>query len=168
MERLEKGHGRSLFIQVLLWLLVFAMICAIYMLSGQEGAASQRLSKAFFKGAGAYTGLREVIRHYGAELDLSGNFLFRKIAHFVLFFILASTLYIAVKNSVKKHEIVLTAAGCTLLAGMDEYHQIFVSGREARIFDVVIDFSGTLCALLVIKAITVIFRVIVRSKGGIL
>ena len=78
--------------------------------------------------------------------------LIRKVAHFFLFFTLGISLLTVLKlylSFLKKPLIwLLTLALVVLFAGIDEWHQSFIPGREARFTDVIIDVVGALFAFL--------------------
>ena len=64
------------------------------------------------------------------------NFFAKKTAHFIEFAILG----ILAKRSFKNTWMALIFT--LLYAASDEYHQAFIPGRESRIRDVIIDFTG--------------------------
>ena len=73
------------------------------------------------------------------------SFFVRKLAHFSLFFILELILFLTVKNIYLSFFI---SSGYALL---DEFHQYFVPGRSCELRDVLIDISGCILAILIIK-----------------
>lgn len=73
------------------------------------------------------------------------TFILRKSAHFILYFILGTIVYLASK-SYKVSFIVFS-----LYAIFDEVHQYFVPGRSCELRDVMIDISGGILALVIIK-----------------
>ena len=87
-------------------------------------------------------------------------FYIRKLAHLTEYGLLGLLLWRALRQPVRHDprpwnwplmgRTVLLAA---LYAGTDEFHQLFVPSREARIHDVVIDTCGATCALLVLWAL---------------
>jgi len=150
--------------QALFWLLVCALICAIYLLSGQEGAVSHRLSRGLVKKASRLIELPGVLKYYSKELNLSYDFVLRKIAHFSLFFILALLLFFVIKPLTTKHVRILTITCCIIFAFMDEYHQVFISGRTARFTDIMIDTAGAICGMLLVMIATGIRRGNIQKK----
>ena len=80
--------------------------------------------------------------------DLS-NFIIRKSAHFIEYMILAIlvsnvlNLYLAPKRS-----ILITIISVFLYACSDEFHQLFVQGREGSFRDVLIDTAGGIAAVI--------------------
>jgi VanZ family protein len=80
------------------------------------------------------------------------NFVVRKAAHFTEYLILYVLIYNAVKTekiSMKEHVVILFFV--FLYACSDEFHQIFVPGRDGRFKDVIIDTLGGATALIFIK-----------------
>lgn len=73
------------------------------------------------------------------------SFFVRKMAHFSLFFILSIVMFLVCKN------ISLSFLITTTYAILDEVHQYFVPGRSCELRDIVIDVSGCLLALSIIK-----------------
>ena len=73
------------------------------------------------------------------------SFFVRKLAHFSLFFILELILFLTFKNIYLSFFI---SSGYALL---DEFHQYFVPGRSCELRDVLIDISGCILAVLLIK-----------------
>lgn len=83
-----------------------------------------------------------------------GDFLLKKTAHFVEYFILAWLFFGSLRQTTKLrlfHLLLLTLAFTVLYAASDEFHQSFVAGRGPALRDVFIDAFGsaTACKLLV-------------------
>lgn len=77
------------------------------------------------------------------------NFIIRKMGHFTEFFILYVFLYNVLKESFSKKRALIIALVYTFLyACSDEFHQIFIPGREGRLRDVLIDTCGGISALI--------------------
>lgn len=72
----------------------------------------------------------------------------RKTAHFTSYFILGILAYLIFSNVnlPTKKVIFYTILLCFIYACSDEAHQLFSSGRTARILDVLIDTCGSMCA----------------------
>lgn len=86
-----------------------------------------------------------------AELE----FYVRKAAHFTEYLVFAMTLSLPLYvYGVRGLRMFLWALALTAIyACTDEWHQMFVGGREARIRDVIIDTCGGLCGLLIVHPI---------------
>lgn len=78
------------------------------------------------------------------------NFIVRKCAHFSEYFIFYLFLYNAYRdNFSKKKALILSLASVFLYACTDEFHQLFVPGREGRLRDVLIDTTGGTLSMIV-------------------
>lgn len=72
----------------------------------------------------------------------------RKFAHYTLYFILGILSFLAVKDySINKKLIIYSLLICFLYACSDEFHQLFIIGRSARVLDVIIDTFGSFCSI---------------------
>lgn len=86
------------------------------------------------------------------------DFMLKKMAHFVEYFILATLLQFSLtKTSSLSHgKMLLTSFILAVIyATSDEYHQSLVPGREPRVRDIVIDSLG---------ALTSVFLALTRQK----
>lgn len=89
----------------------------------------------------------------GEKLEIAENidFYIRKCAHFSIYTVLGFIAFFAffsydkIKNGRYKYMYILIF--CLLYAVSDEIHQYFVPGRACRVFDVTIDFLGSLCGV---------------------
>ncbi|WP_027626165.1 VanZ family protein [Clostridium lundense] len=82
------------------------------------------------------------------------NFIVRKVAHFTEYFILSLLLINALKENYNLNKTLKFAILITFLyACSDEFHQLFVPGRSGRFKDVLIDTSGGLLVVLILKCI---------------
>ena len=72
----------------------------------------------------------------------------RKFAHYTLYFILGILSFLVVKDySINKKLIIYSLLICFLYACSDEFHQLFIIGRRARVLDVIIDTFGSFCSI---------------------
>ncbi|WP_049042166.1 VanZ family protein [Clostridium sporogenes] len=78
------------------------------------------------------------------------NFLIRKAAHITEYFILFMLLYYAFKKTFYKNSQMKAAIITILYACTDEFHQLFISGREGKVRDVLIDSIGVFIGLFLI------------------
>ncbi len=71
------------------------------------------------------------------------------IYHFTIFFLFSLFLLITIKgeNETEKKHIIIVLLISLAYAGLDEFHQIFVTGRDSSIKDIIIDFLGSLTAV---------------------
>ncbi len=97
-----------------------------------------------------YSGFDELPITEQAEIIGSFQFVVRKTAHFMLYFILGMLSFLSVVTYTKISLIFrvgISALISLLYSISDEIHQLFVSGRSGEVRDVVIDFCGALLAI---------------------
>ncbi len=75
------------------------------------------------------------------------NLITRKLAHMLMFGVLAILVYIALGFKTILHAFLLAS----LYAGLDEFHQTFVPTRQGVLTDIIIDSLGALVGLLIWK-----------------
>lgn len=124
---------------IISWILVILLMFIIFYFSHQ----------ASFISSGTSSGLtRKLFDLFGlGEYLLFDPFhgLIRKIAHFIIYFILGLLVYNALYFTFKKDyiEILLyTILIVMIYAFSDEIHQLFIIGRSGELRDVFIDTSG--------------------------
>lgn len=78
------------------------------------------------------------------------NFLIRKAAHITEYFILFMLLYYAFKKAFYKNLKIKAAIITILYACTDEFHQLFIPGREGKVRDVLIDSIGVFIGVFLI------------------
>lgn len=125
-------------------LLVIIWMCFIYFMSNQPADISDSQS----------LGIINILSKIG--IDMNGvfgdiaNFIVRKCAHFLEYMILGLLIINLVKQNFKLNQIVLISImGVFLYACTDEFHQLFVVGRDGNFRDVLIDTcGGTLSTIL--------------------
>jgi len=81
------------------------------------------------------------------------HFTLRKLGHFTEYFILAALLWRALRGTFNELPRKLISAVTFLIAAAfaasDEFHQSFVPSRTSTVYDVMIDCTGALCAIVV-------------------
>jgi VanZ family protein len=84
----------------------------------------------------------------------------RKLAHFSEYFLLAVSIAVPLYvYGVRGLWLVLVAGViCVSFASSDEFHQLFVSGRGASVRDVLIDSSGALVGIILVRIFGYILR----------
>jgi VanZ family protein len=122
--------------QILWPLLSLAVAILIFYSSSQTGEASDIASMSIVNRVTEISPL--------FLLDRSTlNLIFRKGAHFAIFFVLAFCLTHSLKYYMKKYRLFFAAWGIAALYGIsDEIHQYFVPGRSSEITDMVINACG--------------------------
>lgn len=129
---------------ILSGLLVILWMGMIFYFSNQSAIDSGSLS------TGIIRKVLEVV-DISKKFDPSGlDHLFRKSAHFFVYFILGILVLKALKQSgLGGHRVLIIALIiCVLYAISDEFHQTFVPGRSGEIWDVVIDSLGSLLGII--------------------
>ena len=89
------------------------------------------------------------------------HFFLRKVAHFTEYFVLGILMTITLRKFAWKKRRYCNLAVillCILVASMDETIQLFVSGRSGQISDVLLDCTGALLGMGLIKSIYLHFR----------
>ncbi len=86
------------------------------------------------------------------ELELTVHFFVRKLGHWSEYFIFALLLMRALDQRSPQpygfRKVVWTALVIFLYASSDEIHQLFVPARSASLNDILLDFFGGVCGLL--------------------
>ena len=145
----------------LLWLAVLGVMAFIFIHSAEDGAQSSKTSGSFVQAVLTvfvpdFSSLAETARD---ELISSMQFIVRKGAHFTVYLLLGFLSFLAMNtyNVVLKIKTV-TALGISLIYAIsDEIHQLFVPGRAGQIRDVLIDFSGAACGVLIAWLLVCLF-----------
>jgi VanZ family protein len=83
----------------------------------------------------------------------SSRFIVRKSAHFTIYLVLGFLVYVSFKTFGIKKSLLFAILFCFIYACSDEIHQLFVSGRTAKLLDVFIDTSGAFIGCLFSKLI---------------
>ena len=88
----------------------------------------------------------------------------RKTAHFTEYAVLGFFTYKAVSCDVldRKKAVLTAQLISTGYASTDEIHQMFVPGREGKVFDVMIDSCGAFCGIMV----SLITQKLIKKKKG--
>jgi VanZ family protein len=148
-------HNRSGLIKVLSVLIILILVSIIFYSSLNSGHDSNEASKkvALFI-ADAVSGILNLPTvEPNSELFNVIHAVVRKLAHFTEYFILSILIYFACRKfdmSWKKAKL-FSFLSAFVLACTDETVQLFVPGRDGRVTDVLIDSSGALIAVAIIK-----------------
>ena len=94
------------------------------------------------------------------------HFLIRKAAHFGIFMLLGISVLQVLRTFKLKwiFRILITLGICLLYAMTDEFHQLFVVGRSGLVFDVIVDFAGSLLGMFVSVAISLLISQRIKEK----
>lgn len=126
-------------------LLVVLCACIIFTFSNQVGKTSEGISDSFtIKIIATYAKItkKEISENRKKELVKDTRKLIRKSAHFTIYLLLGIFMYATLKCYNCKHPVIYSILFCFLYACSDEIHQLFVSERTGRVFDVFIDTCG--------------------------
>lgn len=151
-----KKHGKTAVFIILL----IAVMCAVFMFSSQDGNRSGGISEKV---------TRVICRVIFFKYDeMSGdeqlfvvrqlNYFVRKLAHFSVYMLMGILSYSAllIANIEKIAQKWAVSLGiCALYAALDEIHQYFIPGRSMRFTDVLIDCSGALIGIAIVKLICI-------------
>ena len=140
---------------LLLGLIITGLLALIFIMSSQNGAQSQGLSRSIVRYFRNHIPIAGALQHNPVFFQANFNIFLRKLVHFTEFFVLAGVLYFFLTQmKFKRWKIpntVLTAAFC--FASLDEFHQFFVRGRTALFTDVIVDFAGAALAVFIIHSV---------------
>lgn len=155
---------------IISWLLTAGWIALIFFLSSENSAASTERSTSVLKALEVMFG-KEVLT----------DLLLRKIVHIIEYSVLTVLAFISARftnkisftrsyaespvkliKSDNEMYIVFALWMSTLTAVVDEYHQLFVDGRDGSIRDVLIDAIGIIVVLIIIR---IVFTVYLRYLG---
>ena len=129
------------------WLPVLLWMILIFCMSHQPAVVSDGLSTGITQKFMAF--IAKVFSNTALDTDQINHYV-RKSAHFMEYLILGVLVINALRKSSVTGGKVITVALliCILYASSDEFHQLFVLGRAARVTDVLIDSSGALTGIL--------------------
>mgnify|MGYP000377403102 CR=1 FL=1 len=90
--------------------------------------------------------------NYAGRNPVIIEFILRKAAHITIFFIITMGIFLLVRSYFEEAwKAVLTSfISGTIIAFLDEYHQLFVTGRHGSVIDVYIDMTGVILATLLL------------------
>jgi Predicted integral membrane protein len=155
---------------VISWILLGLWIAFLFFLSSEDGTTSGMRSAKALEAIELLFG-REIVTEY----------VLRKIVHVIEYMILTVLSFNAIRftnlisettsyaespvklvKSDNEMYILISMWLSLLTASVDEYHQLFVTGRDGSIRDVLIDSIGIVIILLIIR---IVFTINLVSKG---
>ena len=133
--------------RVLYWGITLVLMILIFSFSAKNGTSSAGMSNA------------DLMMHAEAV-----HTFVRKTAHFTEYAVLGFFTYKAVSCDVldRKKAVLTAQLISTGYASTDEIHQMFVPGREGKVFDVMIDSCGAFCGIMV----SLITQKFIEKKKG--
>jgi len=128
--------------------LLLVILCAsiIFVFSHQIGKTSESISDGFtIKIIEVYFKIthKEISDYRKEELVKDLRKYVRKSAHFTIYLLLGIFVYSALRSYGCNHSMLYAFVFCFLYACSDELHQLFISNRTGRVFDVLIDTIGS-------------------------
>lgn len=138
--------------RMLLWLMALGWVALLFVLSGQDGAASSALSR---RAAGLVLRFLPFLEMTPAALEP----LLRKIAHAAVFAAEGFLLMLAAGASFGRGRGAgFSMLACGGMAVLNELHQRSAAGRSCEARDMLIDFGGALAGMLLALALTALVR----------
>lgn len=135
--------------------LIFTILCMflIFNFSNKNAAKSNSTSKTLIN-----NGIIVYEKVFHKDLDNEKiikklNYPVRKVAHYSIYFILGILIYNFLLTTNLKRKELISILICFLYATLDEFHQLFISGRTGQLKDILIDTSGALTAIILLRYI---------------
>ena len=128
--------------KIIKWALLLSWMIIIFLLSHQP-----------YSGETTHSIVEKVLPVLDKESINTINFIIRKLAHFTEYFILTHLLYSLLKeySKDKRKIIIISIAICLLYAITDEIHQLYIPGRTAKLKDIMIDTTGGIFYIALLK-----------------
>jgi VanZ family protein len=161
---------RYVFLAALFWILTLSWIVCIFLLSADTASESSDLSN---------TVLMYINELF--NMNIKDDSVLRVIAHASEFALLTVFSYLALSSTNKistktsyaespvkllrsdnEMNIIFTLWFTIINAIFDEYHQLFIDGRDGSILDVLIDLIGIIFILIIVR---VVFTIYMKTKG---
>ena len=144
------------------------LMILIFSFSAKNGTSSAGMSIGYAKELArilSFLGFFQI--HSNADLMMHAEAVHtfvRKTAHFTEYAVLGFFTYKAVSCDVldRKKAVLTAQLISTGYASTDEIHQMFVPGREGKVFDVMIDSCGAFCGIMV----SLITQKLIEKKKG--
>lgn len=134
--------------KIILIILLIIWMITVFCFSNQQGETSGSTSGKVIKAI-----LKIFTKDVSEEKIQKLQLPIRKLAHFTIFAI-GGVLAIMLLNQYNiplMKKIIYSQLIITIYAATDEFHQRFIPGRTASIWDVLIDSAGALTAILIIS-----------------
>ncbi len=142
----------------IIYTLLILWMSLIFFFSNQPAIASDKVSGGVIE---KIVNIIEIISNHkfnDNELEIIFKYLIfpiRKLAHFILYFILGILFYniIRLYSIDNRKTLIISLLFCIIYACSDEIHQLFISGRSGELRDVFIDTLGSLLGILIVSKI---------------
>ncbi|WP_216696810.1 VanZ family protein [Anaerostipes faecalis] len=140
--------------RLLYWGITVVLMIVIFLFSAKTGDSSSKMSIGYAKVLAKLLGRIGIFDVSTPALLMmhaeSVHTFVRKMAHFTEYAVLGFFSYQAITCDLpnSKKSVITAQILCTSYAITDEIHQIFVPGREGKVFDVGIDSFGALTGII--------------------
>jgi len=149
-----KKFDKKIQIKVVKIILIIIWMIIVFWFSNQGGTkssgASSRVTNVVVK-------VVEKVRNmeFTEQEKNQAELVVRKLAHYTIYMIGGFLImnYADFTDTTRKQQIIGSLAFGAFYAGTDEFHQYFVPGRSARLFDVGIDSLGVMTGILIYIAL---------------
>lgn len=132
----------------ILYILLGLIVFFIWDNSMQNGGSSDGLSLIFAEK------LATIVHNLGFHTNIwTLNRIVRKLAHLTEFTILGGVLYTILRRYITYGTAIKTIGLGMLIAGLDEFIQLFSPGRSSQASDILIDTVGVVIGILVVKLV---------------
>lgn len=148
--------NKNIVTRVIFLILMIINCIVIFIFSSQNGEKSSNVSGSFVKQiVEILTGTKNLSESEKEQLTENLQFVVRKGAHFSIYTLLGffTMGFMNTFNINTKRKIILAFIFGLFYAIADEIHQLFSSGRTAKIMDVGIDSLGVIFGILIISLI---------------
>ncbi len=157
-ETLMGAYLMLKFFSSLTTVILIGLMIFIFFLSHETAESSSETSGEIIRLAASifHPDFDELPENKQAEIIKDLQFIFRKAAHFTLYFLLGLFAFLSVivyKNLPLAARSAISLGICLLYGISDEIHQLFISGRSGEIRDVCIDFLGSLLSVTILYII---------------
>ena len=141
--------------KILLVSLTILWMSVIFIYSNQQDVTSDKLSGSFINNT--IVRIYKVFNSDASEKEIETvlsfwNYPVRKVAHFTEYLILGILAFFTLKEFGVKNIYVMFLL-CFLYAYSDEFHQLFVVGRNGNFFDVILDTFGSITGIIIFHKI---------------
>lgn len=163
-----KINGIQVKISILDVIIILCWMGIVFTFSSQMGSVSTGLSGSIAEKVidVVYKNDTNLTTKERAKLISKCNYIMRKLAHYTIFLIggIAIISFVNRLSKKKGKSAIITILLGFLYACSDELHQYFVSGRDARFKDVLIDTAGVITGVVLYLLILTIARNIRNKK----
>ena len=153
--------NKNLIARIIFLILIIINCIVIFIFSSQNGEKSSDVSGSFVrKIIEILPGTEELSENEKEQLIEKLQFIVRKGAHFTIYTLLGIFIMGFMNTFIisQKKKILFSFLFGIIYATTDEFHQLFSSGRTAKILDVVIDTLGVGFGILIISVIIYLIK----------